>query len=70
MTEGEIMKQLEERITYVVVCEQMPEPMLVFTTYEQAVAYAKREQPLYRPYYIFERVECFTLCGVVGEEKE
>lgn len=55
----------EERISYAAICEQMPIPHLYFDTYEEAVDYAKTEQPAYRPYYIVERVEHFEMCGVI-----
>ena len=62
------MKTPEEKISYAAICEQMPIPHLYFGTYEEAVDYAKIEQPAYRPYYIVERVEHFEICGVVGDK--
>jgi hypothetical protein len=64
------MKTPEERITYTAICEQMPIPNLYFETYKEAVNYAEFEQPAYRPYYIVERIECFEICGVVGDKAE
>ena len=64
------MKPLEERITYSVICEQMPEPTVYFSSFDEAVKWAELSQPLYRPYYIVERVEHFEVCGVVGDKAE
>ena len=64
------MKTPEEKISYAVVCEQMPTPHLYFETFREAEKYAESEQPAYRPYYIVERVEHFETCGVVGGQKE
>lgn len=64
------MKIPEEKISYAVICKQMPIPHLYFETYKEAEDYAKIEQPAYRPYYIVERVEHFELCGVVSKEGE
>ena len=64
------MKTPEEKISYSAICEQMPIPHLYFDTYEEAVKYAKFEQPAYRPYYIVERVEHFEICGVIKAESE
>lgn len=62
------MKTPEEKITYAVICEQMPTPHLYFGTYKEAEDFAKIEQPAYRPHYIVERVEHFEICGVVGDK--
>lgn len=64
------MKPLEERITYSVICEQMPEPKVYHSSFNEAVEWAKSDQPLYRPYYIVGRVEHFEICGVVGDKAE
>lgn len=64
------MKISEEKISYSAICEQMPIPQLYFGTYQDAVDYAKSEQPAYRPYYIVEIVEHFEICGIVGGKTE
>jgi len=64
------MKTPEERITYTAICEQMPTPNFYSETYEEAVAYAKSEQPAYRPYYIVKRVEHFEICEIVGKSRK
>lgn len=63
------MKTPEEKISYAVISEKMPTPHLYFHTYKEAVVYAKKEQPAYRPYYIVERTEHFEICGVVGDKE-
>lgn len=54
-----------EKISYGVICEQMPDPIVFFDNYEKAVEWAENNQPVYRPWYIVERTEHFEVCGVV-----
>lgn len=60
------MNTPQERISYTVICKQQPKPSIYFNSYEEAVEWAKIEQPTYRPHYIIERVESFKICGMVG----
>ena len=60
------MNTPEERISYSVICDKQPDPRIYHSTYEEAVKWAKLNQPDYRPYYIVKRVEHFEICGVVG----
>lgn len=60
------MNTPEEKITYSVICENSPTPDIYFDTYEEAVKFAKFNQPANKPYYIVERVEHFEICGVMG----
>ena len=61
---------LEDKISYMVVCEQIPDSHCYHTTYEEAVKWAKRNQPAYKPFYIIRRTEHFEICDVIGESEE
>lgn len=64
------MKTPEEVVSYGIICEHYQIPTSYFRTYEEAVRQAEFDQPAYRPYYIVERVECFEICGAVGDTAE
>lgn len=62
------MNTPEERISYAVICEKMPNPCCFFGSYKEAVKWAKFDQPENRPFYIVKRVEHFEICGVVKDK--
>lgn len=64
-----INKTLKEKITYSVISERQPVPSVFHDTFKEAVEWAEKDQPAYRPYFIVERTEHFEICGVVGENK-
>lgn len=68
MKHGEKQTQLNypnKKLSYCVVSKRMPEPCIFFKTYDDALHWAKNDQPAYRPFYILERTEYFEICGVV-----
>lgn len=65
-----MMKELKEKITYTYIRQDEYDrgecnTGVYFPTFEQARRTAEVDQPANKPYYIVERVECFTVCGVV-----
>lgn len=55
-----------DKISYTVICDKCPSPHVYFDTYDEAVRWARFNQPNYRPYYI---VECSEHFEIVGEVK-
>ena len=58
---------LEDKISYMVACKQIPDSHCYHTTYEEAVKWAKRNQPAYKPFYIIKRTEHFEICDVIDK---
>ena len=56
-----MMNTPEERISYSVICDKQPDPHIYHLTYEEAVRWAKLNQPAYRPYYIIN--DCLDEIG-------
>lgn len=56
----------ETKISYAVICERLKEPSMYCNTYDEAVEWAKFDQPAYRPFYIVKRTETFEICGKVN----
>lgn len=52
----------KDKVSYAVICEKFPTPHSYFSTYEEAVRWAKLEQPDNRPHYIVKRTEHFEIC--------
>lgn len=54
-----------EEIVYGYICERRQKPHVFFGTYEEAVHWAKIDQPADRPYYIVKITKHYKICGKV-----
>lgn len=61
------MKAPDNKIFYAHICENIPETCVFQDTFAQAVAFAKADQPAYRPWYIIKCVTKYEICGVIGK---
>lgn len=60
------MKCPDKKVLYGSICKKFPECCVYFSTYEEAVNWAKFDQPDHRPYYIVKSTETFEICGKVN----
>lgn len=62
--------KVQDQIRYGHTCDLSRMPTVWTKSFDEALRYAKNDQPANRPFYIIELCEHFEVCGIVDKDGE